>query len=330
MGSLRELEGAAELDRAVGAEQLTAWIGQRVGLPYRTLAGMTPDACNAFHAGRVRTLADDALVLFADEVPCLMIVRRLAWDSELLGIDVGMLDYFLFPDGVTDDALAGALSDACRLARARGWQLLVHKSSTADLRAVTAVGRAGFDLLAVHLDYLLPTASVAARRAPPVGYAFAPVRPGDEAALAAISAENNAPYDRFRVDPLVPQERVANLYAEWARNSLRGHEDIVWVARRAGRPVGFAIFALRQELAVVTGVRCADYRLAAVDRAERGRGVFGALTAAALRHLAGRGEPFVSGATNVLNVPAQRAFQALGGWVQAPVLTHRMDLSRCE
>jgi len=328
--TLQELEGAEAVERAIGFDELARWIARRVGLSHRNLPGMTPEAWAAHHVAMLRDLAERALVLWAEEVPCLMIVRGLAWDTELLGVDVGMLDYFVFPDTAADDALSAALAAAGRLVRARGRRLLLHKSSTADLRAVTAVGRAGFDLLAVHLDYVLPTASVAARRAPPAGYAFAPARPGDEAVVAAISAENHAPFDRFRADGLIPQERVPGLYAEWARNSLRGYADVVWAARRNGRPVGFATFKLRPELAAVTGVRCAEYQLAAVDKAERGRGVFGALTAAALRHLAGRGEPLVSAATNVLNVPAQRAFQALGGWVQAPVLTHRMDLTRVE
>jgi GNAT superfamily N-acetyltransferase len=277
---------------------------------------------------QVRDLAERALAFWAEEVPCLLVARRLAWDSELLGIEAGMLDYLLFPDTASDDALAAALAALGRLLRTRGWRLLLHKSSTADPRAVTAIGRAGFDLLAVHLDHLLPTTTVAARRAPPVGYAFAPARPGDESALATLSAENHAPFDRFRIDPLVPQERVPALYAEWARNSLRGYADVVWAARRAGRPVGFATFGLRAGLTAATGVHCVEYQLGAVDAAERGRGVFGALTAAVLRHLAGRGEPLVSAATNVLNVPAQRVFQALGGWVHAPVLTHRLDLAR--
>jgi GNAT superfamily N-acetyltransferase len=330
MTAFRELEDVQALERDVGVERLTSWLGSRVGLPHRNLPGMSPAAWSAYHIAQILELAERALVVWAEEVPCLLVVRRLSWDSELLGIEAGMLDYLVFPDTASDDALTEVLVAVGRLLRSRGWDILLHKSSTADLPAVTAIGRAGFDLLAVHLDYLLPTTTVAARRAPPVGYAFAPARPGDEAALAALSAENHAPFDRFRVDPLVPQERVPALYAEWARNSLRGYSDVAWVARRAGRPVGFATFGLRAGLTAATGVHCIEYQLAAVDASERGRGVFGALTAAALRHLAGRGEPLVSAATNVLNVPAQRVFQALGGWVHAPVLTHRLDLGRCE
>ena len=77
--------------------------------------------------------------------------------------------------------------------------------------------------------------------------------------------------DRFRMDPCIPQDRVQEIYREWARNSVRGYADLVWVARREEDNVivGFGTWGSRAGLAEHTGVRCAEYQLGAVAEGER-------------------------------------------------------------
>jgi GNAT superfamily N-acetyltransferase len=159
------------------------------------------------------------------------------------------------------------------------------------------------------------------------GYSFGPARPEEEDQIASLSAENFARFDRFNVDPRVPREKVPDVYREWARNSMHGYADLVWVARHEDRVAGFGTWGRRAVLAEKTGVRCACYQLGAVAPEHRQRGLFKRITAGALARLHEWGETWGSGATNSLNTPTQRCFQTLGAWIYSPVLTFRKDLS---
>ena len=144
--------------------------------------------------------------------------------------------------------------------------------------------------------------------------------------LGELSARYHAAYDRFRIDPLLPADRVPEIYREWARNSVRGYADLVWVARRGGEPVGFGTWGVRDRLADAAGLNVAEYQLGAVAASERNQGLFRTLTLGALHRLGEMGQTWGSGATNALNTPTQRCFQRLGAWIHAPICTYRKDL----
>lgn len=325
---LEQLAGVTDLDGTVGESTVDAWIRERRAPLFRTIPGVEEDGWVAFHREELRrhAAADGALVVHAPELPAVFVARALDWDTGILGVPLAILDYALFPASVSGGDVAAALRELFSMMRDRGWRLVVHKSCPADIDAMAAVGRAGFDLLCMHLEFLFDTASMAEQAAPLEGYVFEEARPEDEAELGELSARNHAAMDRFRVDPCVPQDRVPEVYREWARNSVRGYADLVWVARKDDVIVGFGTWGSRSRLAEHTGVRCAEYQLGAVAESERNRGLFRRITAGALVELARRGETWGSGATNSLNTPTQRCFQSLGAWVHAPILTFRKDL----
>ncbi len=284
----------------------------------------------SFHLAEVERLSalGETRVFYAPEVPCLLVARQLDWDKKILGVSIASLDYLLFPDSADADHVRNALGKAHQEMRERGWQLLIHKSSPRDRVALSVLGGCQYDLLTVHLDFLFSTDSAAREFETLEGFEFAEARADEESILGELSSRNHCADDRFSIDPLLPRERIKDLYGEWARNSVRGYADLVWVARKDERPVGFGTWGLRRRLAQHTGVHCAEYQLGAVERSESHRGVFRRVTAAALARLRELGEEWASGATNALNFPAQRCFQSLEARCYQVILTYRKDLSR--
>ncbi len=315
---------------AVGPDRLRAWLAERPGLPHRRLPGMPLDAWLEYSAAEVTRLGSAAgsWIGYSPEVPALAIAHPLEWDTRLVGMPVALLDWVLFPAAAEPARVAEMLRAFCRRAREVGGRLIIHKVAGEDVPSFEALGRAGFDLLTVHLDYLLDATRAAGEEHALAGFDLGPARPEEEEEIGELSAQNFAETDRFQVDRLIPREVVPAIYREWARNSLRGFADLVWVGRRAGSVRGFGTFSVRRALAERTGVRTAWYGLGAVAESERGRGLFRRITGGALARLDALGVHWVTGATNALNLPAQRSFASLGGWNQGALLTWRKDLGR--
>jgi GNAT superfamily N-acetyltransferase len=108
---------------------------------------------------------------------------------------------------------------------------------------------------------------------------IAPTAPADHAACIEIG-RNAFETDRFHADPLIPRAAADALKARWVRNDLNGRADAALVARDDGLVAGFNLLLRQHDTAVID--------LIAVAAGHRGRGLGGALIAAALHHYAGR------------------------------------------
>ena len=320
------------LESIVPDSRLLEWIEGATGLPYRTLPGVELDRWCRFHADRVRqAVADDASRVTVgrsgNDAQALAVVKPLPWDTEVLGRPVFSLEYLLFDRAADVDAVVEVVRAAVRGIDSASGSLL-YKTSSADVPALAAIGRAGFDLLTIHLDHLFDTKLAAEGSHDLDGYEFGEAREDEVEAIGEVSAHNYALTDRFTVDPLVPPERVPEVYRQWAMNSVRGFADLVWVARRDGVPVGFGTWSIQRGLAEATGVTVAWNGLASVASSERNRGLFRRIKSGALAELHRRGVPWVCSPTNVLNIPTQRCFASVGAYNYAPILTYRLDLAR--
>lgn len=315
---------------AVPESIVRAWILERKSLPLRAVPGLKEERWAEYHLDDMRTAhqKDGAVTLFDPKIPCLLLARKLAWDTKVTGVASISLDHFLFSNDTDKDAAALVLKTACDRWREEGLRLLVHKTSPANFGVIAAMAPAGFDLLCNHLDYL-SDAEVSAKRSTPLdGYEFGPARPDEEEQVATLTQNNYALMDRFNLDPMIPRDRVPVVYYEWGRNAFHGHSDLVWVARREGRVVGITFWSWRKRFVEITGVNCALNQLGAVDAREAGKGVFRRMTATVLAYLYERGPRWGTIATNVLNYPLQRSVQGIGCTIHDSLFTFRKDLQK--
>lgn len=307
-----------------------ACILERQSLPYRNIPGMNEDRWVEFHLDDIKTShrRDTSLTYYDAKLHCLIMARRLPWDTQVLGIPAISLDHLFFPAQTETADVVARLNSVCAQWRAEGLRLLVHKTSPANHGVIAAMAPAGFDLLCNHLDYLADGAKAALLYSPLEGFEFGPARPDEEEEVAHLSQNNFALMDRFNIDPLVPRDRVPLVYYEWGRNAFRGYADLVWVGRKDGRVAGLTFWSHRKRLLEMTGVACEMIQLAAVDSRLRGQGVFRRLLATVLMHLNDTGTRWATIPTNVINYPMQRSIQSVGCVIHDAVLTFRKDLQR--
>ena len=328
--ALERVPRATPLFDAVPANTIRSWILERKSLPLRTLPGMKEDLWADYHLDDIQSLhqKNGAVTIYDSKIPCLLMARRLDWDTRILGVPSISLDHVLFSNGVETGAIVTALGAACAQWREEGQRLLLHKTSPANFGVIAAMAPAGFDLLCHHLDYLSDAVKSARLSAPLDDYEFGPARPDEEEQVAQLAQNNYAPMDRFNLDPLVPRDRIPAVYYEWGRNAFHGHSDLVWVARRGGKVVGITFWSDRKRLETITGVNCALNQLGAVDSRDAGRGVFRRMTATVIEYLHERGARWGTIATNVLNYPLQRSVQGIGYAIHDSLFTFRKDLQR--
>lgn len=117
---------------------------------------------------------------------------------------------------------------------------------------------------------------------------------------AAEIARSAFRFDRFHLDPDVPDEVADRIKHDWVANALAGNRgDHVLVAEREGEVAGFLAVVMRSDTAVID--------LTAVHPDHRGRGVGRALAA---RFLAGAERAEVG--TQAANAIATRFYEGLG------------------
>lgn len=315
---------------AVPEDSIRKWIIEQRILPLRTVPGIEEPRWADYHLFEIQALhaKPEAVTLWAAEIPCLLMARRLSWDTAILGVPNMSLDHILFPRGTALESVCEMLKSACGRWRDEGNRFIVHKTSPSHLGILTALGRAGFDMLCVHLDYLANAEKAASLTTPLEGYEFGVARPDEEEAVATLTSNNYALMDRFNIDPLVPRDRVPRLYREWGRNAFHGYSDVVWVARHEGRVVGISFWSFRKRVFEFTGVDCALNQLGAVDASQWNKGLFRRITGTVLGHLREQGARWGTISTNVLNHSLQRSVQALGCTIHEAVVTYRKDLAR--
>jgi ribosomal protein S18 acetylase RimI-like enzyme len=139
-----------------------------------------------------------------------------------------------------------------------------------------------------------------------------PVRPATVADLPRLRRIAAASHrdSRFHHDPRFDRRRCDALYAGWIETSCADPAGVVLVAAAAaadpaGPPAGYVTGTIGEHGEGRIG-------LFAVAAEARGRGVGGALVAAALDWFAGRGADPVSVVTQGRNVRAQRLYQRFG------------------
>lgn len=160
----------------------------------------------------------------------------LAWDSAHFGMAMGRLECVL-ADPVDASAADALLAGVMRRVVAAGTRHVSAAVDTEDLAVAQALGRAGFALLDTRLNYLaraLPAPRDEGR------YRVRDCLPADLGVVADIVRSLSFP-SRFSRDPVLPRDRVEDLYVRWMQRLLeRREEGVVIVASRGERLVACA------------------------------------------------------------------------------------------
>jgi ribosomal protein S18 acetylase RimI-like enzyme len=225
------------------------------------------------------------------------------FETEMLGIPVAHLDI----EGVDGHELLPKISSALAEAARAGTRLVSCRRPDGDVTVLGALQAAGFRVIEC-----LITLQCDLRRA--VGKMPERVRLAtwtDDNAVAAI-ASSSFRHDRFHADPQVSDEAADRLKGAWARNSVNGRADAVFVTEEGGRLTGFNACLLRGDEAVIDLIGVADV-------AQR-RGFGRDLVAASLAHYAGKAQRMIVG-TQSANHASLALYETAGFRIKSTAFT---------
>lgn len=236
-------------------------------------------------------------------------LRRLPWDSEILGIAAGLLEIHM-RDGDLDTRRATAtllINEALRACRFEGLRFLATKVSSDRFPTIHALEDSGFRLM--DAEIVLAHHGVEPEHAPIEGVDFLVFHEREIPTLAEMGSLFRM--SRFFSDPRIGIDRAAALWKASVSDCCRGHADEFMVALRDEEPLGFATFMDDAGLAAAGGPRLRSLFHVGVAEEAQGRGIGRSLIKNAVRHARKKAE-VVLVETQSRNAPALALYQSCG------------------
>ena len=255
----------------------------------------------------------DPIVLSIDEASA--VLRFDTFDSEVFDRPIGRI-VELGSRSIGD--LETMVAASVEAARALGWDQLLRRTPTSDLRSVWALERTGFELMDVGVTFSQTLRSDEAldRRE----LAMRPATAGDIEAI--IPAMVEVPWGgRYDADPTYTREQVREVRARWLRNSVAGRADVVLFGLLDNAPAGYVTAIIEDDGS------SAEIDLVGTLPAFRGRGVASRLLGATLAELA-RSTDLVTVRTQANNFAAAALYERAGFTLSESDLTFRLNLNR--
>lgn len=190
-------------------------------------------------------------------------IDDLPFETEQLGFPCGHLN------ALQPDTAAADIATALQQCREKGIQFLSTRIPASNIQLASELEDQEFRFIECLLTLERPLAGPPAF---PDGVTFA--EPNDAADCATVAASAFRA-DRFHRDPRIDDAAASRLKAAWARNSVGGRANKVFLTRENGRIVGFNAVVIRDNAAAID--------LIAVHPEAQGRGHGRRLVDAALQ-----------------------------------------------
>jgi ribosomal protein S18 acetylase RimI-like enzyme len=243
-----------------------------------------------------------------DIVGMLSFVDR-PFESDVLGCRTMHLDQI----AASDEDLQPLTARSLELLSQDGCQLVTVRRPETDRNSISVLQQAGFRVIECLITlsrslapttFDVPADLSVARREDAEGCA--------EVARAAFRS------DRFHADPAISDGAADELKAQWARNSVAGRADKVFVTRDGSTVTGFNACLLKGRDAVID--------LIGVAPLHQGKGLGKALILAAIAHYSGKADTMTVG-TQSCNFASLALYQDAGFRISSSALTMHVHLS---
>jgi ribosomal protein S18 acetylase RimI-like enzyme len=245
------------------------------------------------------------------------LVRRDAFDSELLGLDVGRVDV---PSDVSRPALERLLRALAGPAGEAGFDQLIRRVAASSFGDIWALESTGYLLMDVGVTFALRFTG----RHEPKPTPHIEVRPAASSDVEhLLETMLDVPWgSRYEADPAYDRDAVRSLQARWLRNSLAGRADHVLIGHVDGQPAGYVTCRLLEE----HGERIGEIDLVGTVPAFRGRGVAATIVDHSLawftEHVA-----LVTVRTQATNTIAAGVYERAGMTLRHSDMTFRLALT---
>ncbi|HXG70622.1 MAG TPA: GNAT family N-acetyltransferase [Gemmatimonadaceae bacterium] len=304
-----------------------------VRVPFRAHQWLRPDAQHLL-TGLTRHRMAQAIGTHGSEAwsaggstraDALVVLRQLAWDSEVLGVSAARIEIFA-AGSYTErrHAIDAALEAALASAGAAGVRHVSVRVDAADDAAVHALEHRRF----LNVDALMTFGRDL--RGP-----FEPVVPGarvrpaaeDDAAAVGEIAREAFTEGRFHSDPDISRDTARDVYHRWALACCRGAAaDAVLVAEDPGGVIGFIACRMQQDTAVHLQRSSGTIVLVAAAPAARGHGVGARLVQASTEWFSGQTASAIEVGTQLRNTRAANLYGRCGFRLVASALSFRATI----
>jgi hypothetical protein len=252
-------------------------------------------------------------------------LKRLDWDSEIFGIKMAKIEYFIADE--TDQAYANACDALLSQILAQCYtEKILHvsiKVDTKDVKLVHLLEAKGFRLMDTLVVYAHELTGFKNEELKP-SHLIRPFKQEDFQAMKNLASKvysnSNDLLVRFYADPNLPKDECDRLYGEWFANSVKGVEaDEVLIAELDRKPVGFITCKVeKSSITELLGVRIGYTPITAVSSEFRNQGVYTSLKKAAMLWLKPKAE-ILESRTPINNITVQKVWVNLGGY---PINSH--------
>ncbi|GEM_PF-6898499 len=206
----------------------------------------------------------------------LIIAEKLLWDSEYFGIKMAKISYLIsegFYPGAFDikNALLNAVFSSCVK---EGIKFISAKVNFEDSSSIHSLEERGFRTMSVCGTYLLDKNYYLSKLDQPAEYVcnIRPYKSEDALSLKDIF-NNSCIKSHFRRDELLPQDKVANLYSEWIKNSCNSSSEEVIVVESQDQIIACATFNVEKRFSALAGRKLGTTPLAVFSESARGTGL---------------------------------------------------------
>jgi ribosomal protein S18 acetylase RimI-like enzyme len=235
------------------------------------------------------------------------VVENSKWDSEHFDLGVGKLKLAFFNRGVGSDGRSRLFRSVKSTAFSRGLDVVFARVDLDDMLTIHSLESEGAILTDVLLSFRtdLKRDPISSGLCPKVQVVQASL--DDEEVLVGI-AKDVFKSNHFHADPRLPRDKCDEVYAKWVSGCLRGLADVVLVAKKRGKHLGF--ISCKVEGAGEDFSR-GIIDLIGVKKRFEGRGIGSCLVAEALKWFSSRSKSVYVG-TQAANISAVRLYEKMG------------------
>lgn len=152
--------------------------------------------------------------------------QRLAWDSDLAGLEIARLRIILFTDPA---ALEVGMPAFLRQLQQQKVGYCVTEVPAEDVVVLQSLGQAGWQLIETRLHYVRENLT----ELPAARYPVRLATLADQDAIREVARGNANPYDRFHADPFFSPRQADEFVAAYAAATVAGYCDEVIVPAAA-------------------------------------------------------------------------------------------------
>ena len=258
----------------------------------------------------------------------LICLQKSAWDTELMGFNVGIVKH-LIVEGASFDRKVKICLDL--LYAAYDWfekeniRFVFVKIPARDLSAVNALCRSGYVYMEnwIHnsFDLTMPLPGLNKK------YSLRTFNAKKDLECLLNFSKDAFVTQRYHADPYLSNTLAEKVYSKWILTSANSKSDRIVALNDSSKTLGFLIYT-HKDLSRQLGFKFSRWKFAAIDRSERGKGVGRQLFTAALKlnlkegcHIADSGLSMNN--IHSLNLHNQVGFKVISGivvfhlWIQA-------------